>query len=413
MQQPSASPTERAPDDVRLRAIPHPYGAMLAICSDLDETPDRDVYWNVARFLNGRAETPMGRGLGLEVGNSLYFDMPPDQFAYWNTDDRGRRLAQELIRSGHLDCLHSYGDLATTRAHAARALEELERHGCRLKVWVDHAVAPSNLGADIMRGRGDVVGDAAYHADLTCGFGVEYVWRGRITSVIGQEVSRRLAGVGRARHPLASARTLAKEWLKGLLGRCGSAKYAIHAPNRVLRPVRLRDGRPVCEFLRANPYWGGVQHAASAAGLAEVLTGPFLRRLEERRGVCLLYTHLGKIRDARQPLPEATCRALRELAAHAADARVLVTTTRRVLDWCRGLRETRLKTRRHGVALCVDLERPAELPTDGLTLSVPSGLPVRVSLNGSELHGLQQGPGQDAGRQWLSLPWPRLEFPEP
>jgi hypothetical protein len=110
---------------------------MLAICSDLDETPDRHVFWEIARYLNSSDATPMGPGVGLEVGNSIYFDMAPDQFAYWNTDDRGRAMVQELVRSGHIDCIHSFGDLATTRAHAARALEELQRHGCRLEVWVD------------------------------------------------------------------------------------------------------------------------------------------------------------------------------------------------------------------------------------------------------------------------------------
>ena len=115
----------------------------------------------------------MGPGVGLEVGNSIYFDMPPDQFAYWNTDDAGREMVRALIRSGHIDCLHSYGDLATTRQHAARALDELDRHGCRLEVWVDHGTAVTNFGSDIMRGHGDEVGHEAYHADLTTRYGIK------------------------------------------------------------------------------------------------------------------------------------------------------------------------------------------------------------------------------------------------
>lgn len=397
-------------NDVRLSPIPHPYRAMLAVCSDLDETPDREVYWDIVRFLNGRADTPMGPGLGLEVGNSIYFDMDPGQFAYWNTDDQGRGMVRDLIRSGHIDCFHSYGDLATTRAHAARALDELVRHDCHMKVWIDHAVAPSNFGADIMRGRGDVPGDAVYHADLTCGFGVEYVWRGRITSVIGQDVPRRLAGVADARRPIASAHTMAKEWLKGLLARCGSAKYAMHTANQVLRRVGLRDGRPVWEFLRSNPYWGGVQYSATAAGLAAVLTDSFLRTLIERQGVCLLYTHLGKVVDRREPLPASTRQALQRLAGHAAESRILVTTTRRLLDWCRALRETRLTARRDASGLHVELERSPD-QCDGLTLSVPAGVPVRVIVNGREFHGLRPSPAPERGRLLLSAPWTPLEFP--
>jgi hypothetical protein len=85
----------RVSADVQLRPFPYPYRAMLAICSDLDETPDRHAYWEIMRFLNTTEETTMGPGVGLEVGNSIYFDMPPEQFAYWNTDDAGR----EMIRA--------------------------------------------------------------------------------------------------------------------------------------------------------------------------------------------------------------------------------------------------------------------------------------------------------------------------
>src|SRR3972149_7860855 len=102
--------------EVSIRRIPYPYRAMLAICSDLDETPNREVYFEMMKFLNTTKNTAMGPGVGLEVGNSIYFDMPSDQFSYWNTDEKGREMIRALIRSGHIDCLHSYGDLATTRA---------------------------------------------------------------------------------------------------------------------------------------------------------------------------------------------------------------------------------------------------------------------------------------------------------
>ena len=108
-----------------LRRFPYPYKAMLAICSDLDETPDGDAYWEIARYLNTTQTTAMGQGAGLEVGNTIYFDMPAEQFSYWNTNDAGRAMVRALIQSGHVDCLHSYGDLATTREHAGRALDEL------------------------------------------------------------------------------------------------------------------------------------------------------------------------------------------------------------------------------------------------------------------------------------------------
>jgi hypothetical protein len=397
---------------VGLRSVPYPYRAMLAICSDLDETPDREVYWEIARYLNSGDRTSMGPGVELEVGNSIYFDMPPDQFAYWNTDDRGRAMVRALSRSGHIDCFHSYGDLATTRAHAGRALDELERHGCRLGVWIDHAVAPSNFGSDIMRGRGDVPGDPVYHADLTCEFGVEYVWRGRITSVIGQEVPRSLGGIFELPHAVPSARTLAKEWAKGRLGRLGNRKYEIHAPNEVLRRAKLRDGRLVWEFLRANPYWGGVENAVTAAGLADVLDRRFLDTLVSRGGVALLYTHLGKVIDRREPLPPATRAALQLLASYRDSERILVTTTKRLLDWCRRRREARVEATETAGLLRVDVRLArAETEFDGLTLYVPEGRHVRVTLGDREIGDLRRNPADHTGRTSVSVDWRRLQFP--
>ncbi len=394
-----------------LRQAPFPYRAVLAICSDLDETPDRHVYWETARFLNTRETTAMGEGLGLEIGNTLYFDMAKDQFAYWNTDDEGRARVRALIRSGHIDCFHSYGDLATTRAHAGRALDELSRHDSRMVVWIDHAIAPTNFGADIMQGSGDVPGAEAYHADLTCGYGVEYVWRGRVTSVIGQDVPRRLGGIFTPEHPLASARTLAKEAVKGLLARAGNEKYALHAPNQVLHEATLRDGRSVQEFLRSNPCWEAVDKGETAAGLAGVLVPRMLDTLVARGGVCILYTHLGKVKDLRQPLDPACRAALRGLAERQRAGEVLVTTTRRLLDFRSAIREARVESRVGEGTTELEVTLPAHRAADGLGIYVDDPVRTRLRINGREVANVVHNPKDHTGRASVSVPWPRLEFP--
>jgi hypothetical protein len=200
-----------------------------------------------------------------------------------------------------------------------------------------------------MRGVGDVPGNHAYHADLTCGFGVQYVWRGRVTSVIGQNVPRQLGGIFATRHPVSSARTLAKEVAKGVLARGGHAKYAMHGPNDVLRRAQLRDGRPVYEFLRCNPHWGGVEHADTAAGLARTLTPRLLDRLVARAGACVFYTHLGKGAPRDEPFDAQTSAAFRRLADRFHAGELLVTTTRRLLGFHRALRELSF-TPKHGAA---------------------------------------------------------------
>jgi hypothetical protein len=404
------------------RRLPYPYKALLAICSDLDETPDRHAYWQIMRFLNTTEDTAIGPGVGLEVGNSIYFDMPPNQFAYWNTDEAGRRMVHALICSGHIDCLHSYGDFATTRDHARRALDELAAHDCRLEVWVDHRTAPTNFGQDIMQGHGDEPSHEAYHADLTVGAGIRYVWRGRVTSMIGQNALPDLGGLFRIGHPLRSSCTVAKEWVKRALARRGSEKYAMHAANEVLRPIRLRDGAIVYEFLRCNPHWGGVSSSDTAAGIGDVLTEVFLRRLIEREGVCVLYTHLGKVREPRTPFGEVAIAAFRRLADGFRRGEILVTTTRRLLGFCRASREVSFTASREGKDLRIDLDTttrgplsdggPGACDLDGLTFYVRESDSVRVTLNGREMTDIVHNSPDHTGSRSVSLPWRRLEFPE-
>lgn len=408
-----------APTDVRIRRIPFPYRAVLAISTDLDQTLDRRVYWESMCFLNTSETTSMGQGLGLEVGNSIYFDMPPDQFAYWNTDDAGRAMVQTLIRSGHIDTLHSFGDLATTRAHADRALSELARHGCSLEVWVDHSTAPTNFGADIMRGQGDVIGAPAYHADLSHAFGIRYVWRGRITSVIAQNTRRSLRGILKAEHPFASLRTIVKEFAKGLLARAGNSKYAMHAPNAVLRSTSLRSGHEVFEFLRSNPCWRAVDRGETADGLAEVLTPTMLEHLARREGVCILYTHLGKVRHRDEPFGEPTRAALRMLADQYRAGRILATTTRRALSYCRALREITYSVTKatDGIRIDISTHRSrgavsvGNRSLAGLTFYVPIPERTRIMVDGHEVAGLRRNGPDHIGRRSISLPWSRLEFP--
>ena len=113
--------------DVQLRQFPYPYRSMLAICSDLDSTPDRHVYLEIMRFLNTTKTSAMGHGVGLEVGNSIHFRAIPPQFSYWDTDDVGRAMIHELIHSGHIDCLHSFGERVFTRDEAKKARELVRR----------------------------------------------------------------------------------------------------------------------------------------------------------------------------------------------------------------------------------------------------------------------------------------------
>ena len=406
---------------VQLRQLPYPFRAMLAICSDLDETPDRNVYYQITRFLNTTEETAMGPGVGLEVGNSIYFDMPPDQFAYWNTDDAGREMIRALIQSGHIDCLHSYGDLATTRKHAALALDELARHDCKLEVWIDHGTVATNFDSTIMQGHGDEPGHEAYHADLTIDHGIKYVWRARVTSITGQDVPADLGGIFSWRHPASSGRTLLKEAVKGNLARSGNRRYAMHGPNETLCSAFLRDESPVYEFLRCNPHWGGVSSCDQGRHIGRVLTDAFLDRLIIRGGTCVLYTHLGKIDDQNAPFDQAAVEAFRRLGEACRSGSILVATTRRLLGYRRAMREMTFNRTSDERELHIDLDTNAARSSIGrlsasdlcgLTFYVPDPQTTYVTIDGQEVGALQRNAADHTGRLSVSLPWPVLEFPD-
>jgi hypothetical protein len=396
---------------------------MMAICSDLDETPDRNVYLAIAKFLNTTDDTCMGPGVGLEVGNSIFFEMPRNQFSYWGTDDQGREMVRALIRSGHIDCLHSYGDLAIRREHAARAIEELERHGCRLGVWVDHSKSPSNFGPDIMFGQGDMLGADAYHADLSMRYGIRYVWRGRTTGLLGQDAPldrHALAGVFEPRHALVATRTIAKEVVKVLLGRMKCARWQMHGANTVLRRTTLRDGRPVWEFMRADPFWGGQSRADTASGISKVLHRKTLDFLVSRRAVWILYTHLGKVTDPRVPFEQPTRDAFRLLKTYHDSGAVLVTTTYRLLQYLTVRDCLKYRAVRTGGKLTIAIDSVADPiggprspsldEVRGITFETPrtSEITVRLPKGADVLCSTTHL----AGKTFSSIPWTPLAFPQ-
>ena len=407
--------------DVQLRQLPYLYRAMLAICSDLDETPDRNVYWEIMRFLNTTEDTAMGPGVGLEVGNSIYFDMPLDQFAYWNTDDAGREMVRALIRSGHIDCLHSYGDLAPTREHAARALDELDSHDCKLEVWTDHGTAVTNFGSDIMQGHGDEVDHEAYHADLTVGYHIKYVWRGRVTSITGQDIPASLDGIFRWTHPVRSGRTLFKEVAKRKMAQKGNHKYAMHGPNETLCPIALRDKSRVYEFMRCNPHWGGVSSCDQGRHIGKVLTDGMLDRLIKRGGTCIFYTHLGKIDNLSVPFNAEEVTTFRRLAEAFRSGSILVTTTRRLLGYHRAVREISFDSSWDSKGLHIKLRTKSSesitgelssMDLCGLTFYVPTPEKTRMTVDGCEMANLIHNEPDHTGQPSVSLAWPMLEFPK-
>ena len=383
---------------------------MLSICSDLDETPSAREYFSIAKYLNSCQDTVIGRGLNLEVGNTIYFDMPSDQFAYWNSTDRGREDVHILIRSGHIDCFHSFGDSADTREAVQRSLEALENNDCQLTIWIDHSKAVTNFGADIMRGRGDIENDTAYHADLSVNHGVSFVWLGRVTSMVGQDAKYRPSRIYNKQFPVSSGRALAKDAAKKVMAFCGSKKYSLHRRNSLLRPHVLRDGNHVLEFMRCNPHPGGVSCGDDSQGIADVLTRKNLDALVQCGGVSILYTHLGKKLQGKQLLTNRTIRAFNRLAEYVASGKILVATTARNLRYQSAYNDTLDSLLLDEKAGRLDITLKPESDPSGLSFYFDDAAPV-VRMNGIEMSGLIENAADETGRRSISLPWQPLHYP--
>lgn len=382
---------------------------MLAICSDLDETKDWPTYLEISRYLNTTEETKIGRGVGMEVGNTLYFDMPHDQFSYWNVEEHERAQVRSLIRSGHIDCFHSFGDEALDREQVKRSLADLEKHGCRLEVWVDHAVAPTNFGPDIMQGHGDQEHHSAFHSDCTIKHGVRFVWVGRVTSIIGQDVKYQPWTIWNRAYPLASLRTMIKDIVKLLLSYAGAARFRMHAANRLTRPVTLRSGHEVTEFIRCDPHPCGVSAGDNSRGISEVLSHKNLAALVCRGGVSIIYTHLGKALDPETLFVPETRLAFERLAKFEKDGDILVTTTRRLLGFNQSMRMAQANVRRGGSQAVVEIRLPPECSAQGLTFYWEGPTP-KVSVNGDEIDDVQENPPDETGRTSLSVRWEPLQW---
>ncbi|MBL3527616.1 MAG: hypothetical protein JMN27_08800 [gamma proteobacterium endosymbiont of Lamellibrachia anaximandri] len=399
--------------DPKIRKIPYPYHAMLAVCSDLDETPTKREYFEIARFLNTEEETAMGPGVGLEIGNTLYFDMPDNQFAYWNTDDEGRESARRLIRSGHIDCFHSYGDLAVDRGYVERALNELESHDCCIRVWVDHSKAATNFDPGIMFGKGDLEGHEAFHSDLTYRHGVRYVWRGRVTSVIGQDCAKGYGGLWSIKHALPAAKTILKDFVKSLLALKKHPKYALHKGNRLIYPASLRSGESVTEFMRCNPHWGGVSAGETAQGIPEVLTDRVLSTLTRKRAKSIIYTHLGKIADRAEIFSEATRNGFRRLKGYADRQEILVATTYRLLQYTKMTEQIRVEETGDGGLVLINLVTGgAEYDLSGLTVYTDAPESIRLTIDNEPVKNFEINSPDETGRASISISWNKLTFPD-
>ena len=353
---------------VRLRKFPFPYKAAFTICSDIDGTSFEN-FLEIHRFLNSAQSTSLGKGLGLEIGDSFWFyskfGSPDHAFAYFDEANHHpspcAEVMRELMRAGFLDVMHSYGNFSDSRgvkqptfsrALADKAMNELAKIGVKIRTWVNHGnhFNIQNVGGDFVGALGDCVKlsagneNPAYHTDLLVSGGARFFWETEdaVTNIVGQDRPCNFWEAYVTNVAFRSGREKFKNAIKGI----GAAANQLTMPiinkrwfpyqaylgnNLLLEPWTLRDGQRVFKFRR---YGSGRWDWGDDVPL--VVNEKILDHLIEVEGASILYVHLGDRRDRSDglPLSKETIEVFRMLARKFYEGKIWVTTTSRLLTYC-------------------------------------------------------------------------------
>jgi SAM-dependent methyltransferase len=375
---------------VSLRRFPAPYTAMLAIANDIDGV-SVTAFRELHRFLNTRGQTSMGRGVGLDVADSMWFFGPDaltselSQFAYYLdlSGERRSPFAEELMhyaRVGWIDTLHGVGNFSRVadpalrfrRRHAELAASALAAEGIRLPVWSNHGDAYNiqNIGPrDYMAG--DRPGHPAYHSDLVRDGGAEFFWS-----------AEEPAGFGAA---------------------------------TLLAPLELRDGSRVWGFPRHcyASYEDALQHGMRPVAAEQMrtqrvravlwhpqllhvqLSEERLRELAATRSLAIVAQHLCPPGRPLIRLGGPAVDALRRLAGSQARGEILVARTERLLAYNRARDHVRCEVSRREGTTIIDIQSiddpvlgpftPEIDHVRGLTFYLEDGGPGELRLCGRRL----------------------------
>lgn len=405
--------------EIKLRKFPWPYQAAMAINSDLDNTCSGECYIAMMDYLNSDKQTPLGRGLALETANSIWFynHTATKQVAWFNGMGAKRnnytaRLG-ELMHSGHIDTLHTFGNFnegGFKRDYASNAIEELDKLGVKLPVWVNHGNRyntqnigpwPTFLGA--------VPSAPDYHFDLVKKYGIRYFGLGKTTHILGQDAASK-PGV------------FFKNQLQKAL-RHSKYRSLPESPfdlqNRLMWQTTLQDGSRIWEFQRWINAWGR-KSTTNLPDLARQLKPEYLHRLIKNQGYLILYTHCCDGLNPVTGIPPDVHANLEYLAALHKEQALLVTTTARILKYYEVSRNLRFKiiTANNRVdiiiepLLCVldDTYKLTLNDLQGIAFEYDEAMPVNLCLGAVKIDCDHYKTGKRNTRV-VSVPWRPLEYP--
>ena len=384
-----------------VRRLPYPYRGALAISNDA-EFLSLPFFETLMMFVNGRGETPWGRGLGLECTSSVFFySAHAHSMSFFDAVSPGgprspvaERLA-DYLKSGWIDTIHAYGAFDRVggfeRAHAERSFEELDRLGVRLGVFTNHGDDKNvqNIGGDAAYHRGDVPDHEAHHTDLLARHGVRHIWTD-----------------GMADEYRPSPKGIRQRWRQ----RAGF-------PFLTTEDRKMRDGTAFRGFRR---FRGTGANAPNLSSLQRQLDLIDWDALYSKHESIVLYQHLGVLHrvagecvpatvEAVAARPEVFLAPWRRLAREADEGRLWVVGLARLLAYRELLEGAELVAAKTG-ELELQLNWTPDDPVAdlaGLTLYVDTARPITLRCQGTDLPIAVNGP-DETGRYSVSVTPARL-----
>ncbi len=384
----------------RLRDFPYPYNAMLTLQSHIDGCTEEE-FRAIHEFLNTENETIYGKGVGLDVGDSMWMYNFNDGAAYrendgmsagdymtWFVGDTQELNCADDIKlfwdMNYIDSIHTIGDFSRaggdvvfTREIAETAYKAMNERGIYPSVWINHGTETNvqNLGAYTpftftKYQSGDDPNSEYYHADLMRAAGVKFIWN--------------------------------------------SVNDVHFGTSNPLFPIFLRDGQRFWGFTAYTGYEqdGSYKYMWSPYNISEVLCEENLEKLVKNHEYSVIATHFGSS-DVLELLNYGNIEALRRLKAYQDNGEILVSRSSSLLRYAEVRSFVRYDKSGDNINI-LSIDDPILGEYDatyyflrGITFYVDNSQTATLSLRGEVVpeEYIQRNPADDTGRDSIGFIW--------
>tara|TARA_B100000212_G_C27381435_1_gene537281 strand:- start:417 stop:1646 length:1230 start_codon:yes stop_codon:yes gene_type:complete len=403
---------------LKIRKFPYPYKCAFSISSDIDNASSLDFFVQFMDFLNSEKQTIYGPGLGLEVGNSFWFfnGSKSEQLSYFDgLSDKETSFAPIIrlyLKSKHIDTLHSWGNFdrgGFKRYYAEKGTEVLNKYNFNIPVWVNHGI---NLNYQKVGDYPSMYGDdpthSCYHTDLLSESGLEFIWTGKVTHIIGQD--------GRENFSILS-KLLIQKIIKKL--KYQHVKDPIYDDdNNLIKPLLLRDGNKKWEFTRFINSWGNAGDLDFYEFVGQIKARN-LKRLIKNQGIMILYTHFNENLGA--TIPMNLNERLGFLKKMVNRKEILMGTSSRILKYWEISNYIKFEVQDledKVIILINDImyspvgkQSVTSFHLNGLTFYINISKPHKIIFKNKVCRTILNPPDY-TGKHSISIPWQKLEYPE-